>query len=576
MLARPLAGHLPGPGWLAAPGGRHPLGPGRGGTAPRAGVRSDAGRRHPRQPPRRAGGRTRDDVGVHRRPAGRSRPRVGGDGAPLADPGRAVVGGRRGPDRRPTPRSVTSGWARSASSPVLLVVAVLARRRRSGRGPVVAGVGHGRRRGACCSVVPHLSGAAVAVGPARGGRSRAVAGLGDRRGHGARRARRRPGRRGAGRPAAARGRPPRPRGPALAGADGGRRPHRGAPAGRRSTPCGRLPGSSGRRRDAPRRSTPVEAGGLRVEVRRERRRASVSMRSSTDDRHAGTGCRCVRLGSAPCTSTSAPPASTSRIGPSSWASSTARRTPSTTRAPTTTSTPSWRKAEQLVADGADFLDVGGVKAGPGDEVTEAGGARAGRARGRGAGGPVRRAALGRHLAGVGGRGLLRRRCRGRQRHQRVRRPRLPAGVRRRRSVGGGHPHPPAAPRARPRSAVRRRRRRRSATSWPTGPARPVRPASRPSGSWSTPASTSARPSRSRSSCCGPPTAWPSSATRCSSPRPTSGSSGTCSTSTGPRPATARWRRTPSASPSAVASCGPTTCATAAGSPTSWRRCWRAA
>ncbi|HEY6533912.1 MAG TPA: dihydropteroate synthase [Acidimicrobiales bacterium] len=29
------------------------------------------------------------------------------------------------------------------------------------------------------------------------------------------------------------------------------------------------------------------------------------------------------------------------------------------------------KAEQLVADGADFLDVGGVKAGPGDEVTEA-------------------------------------------------------------------------------------------------------------------------------------------------------------------------------------------------------------
>lgn len=30
-----------------------------------------------------------------------------------------------------------------------------------------------------------------------------------------------------------------------------------------------------------------------------------------------------------------------------------------------------RKAEQLVTDGADFLDVGGVKAGPGDEVSEA-------------------------------------------------------------------------------------------------------------------------------------------------------------------------------------------------------------
>jgi dihydropteroate synthase len=30
----------------------------------------------------------------------------------------------------------------------------------------------------------------------------------------------------------------------------------------------------------------------------------------------------------------------------------------------------YRRAEQLVADGADFLDVGGVKAGPGPEVTE--------------------------------------------------------------------------------------------------------------------------------------------------------------------------------------------------------------
>lgn len=30
----------------------------------------------------------------------------------------------------------------------------------------------------------------------------------------------------------------------------------------------------------------------------------------------------------------------------------------------------WRRAEQLVADGADLLDVGGVKAGPGPEVSE--------------------------------------------------------------------------------------------------------------------------------------------------------------------------------------------------------------
>ena len=29
------------------------------------------------------------------------------------------------------------------------------------------------------------------------------------------------------------------------------------------------------------------------------------------------------------------------------------------------------RAEQLVADGADILDIGGVKAGPGPEVTEA-------------------------------------------------------------------------------------------------------------------------------------------------------------------------------------------------------------
>jgi dihydropteroate synthase len=30
----------------------------------------------------------------------------------------------------------------------------------------------------------------------------------------------------------------------------------------------------------------------------------------------------------------------------------------------------FRRAEQLVAEGADLLDVGGVKAGPGDEVSE--------------------------------------------------------------------------------------------------------------------------------------------------------------------------------------------------------------
>ncbi len=60
------------------------------------------------------------------------------------------------------------------------------------------------------------------------------------------------------------------------------------------------------------------------------------------------------------------------------------------------------RAEQLVADGADLLDVGGVKAGPGPEVTEAEeldrvvpAIEALDAR-------VRRPPLGRHLAGLGG------------------------------------------------------------------------------------------------------------------------------------------------------------------------------
>ena len=43
-----------------------------------------------------------------------------------------------------------------------------------------------------------------------------------------------------------------------------------------------------------------------------------------------------------------------------------------------------RKAERLVPEGADMLDVGGVKAGPGPEVERGGGARPGRAGHRGA------------------------------------------------------------------------------------------------------------------------------------------------------------------------------------------------
>ena len=79
-------------------------------------------------------------------------------------------------------------------------------------------------------------------------------------------------------------------------------------------------------------------------------------------------------------------------------------------------------------EGADLLDVGGVKAGPGPEVERGRGARPG--------GPVRSrrcatrfdiADLGRHVAGVGARRRVRGRRGGRQRHQRVRRSRLPRG-----------------------------------------------------------------------------------------------------------------------------------------------------
>ena len=104
-----------------------------------------------------------------------------------------------------------------------------------------------------------------------------------------------------------------------------------------------------------------------------------------------------------------------------------------------------RKAEELVADGADALDVGGVKAGPGDEVSEA--EELDRVV------PAVEALADRFdvpisvdtwRAAVFGRGGQGRRVRG-QRHQRLRRPGLPAGGRRRWRVGRGHPHPPGAP-----------------------------------------------------------------------------------------------------------------------------------
>ena len=114
------------------------------------------------------------------------------------------------------------------------------------------------------------------------------------------------------------------------------------------------------------------------------------------------------------------------------------------------------RAEQLVTEGADILDVGGVKAGPGPEVTEAEeldrvvpAIEALHAR---LDVPLSvdtwRASVAR--AGVRGRG-----GRG-QRHQRVRRPRLPSRRRRSRGGGGGDPHPDRPPDPRPRAPLRRR------------------------------------------------------------------------------------------------------------------------
>ena len=106
-----------------------------------------------------------------------------------------------------------------------------------------------------------------------------------------------------------------------------------------------------------------------------------------------------------------------------------------------------------------------------------------------------------------------------------------------RRLGGRDPHP-ARSRGSPdpEPAVRRCHRRCPSSSSPTGPQRARRPASPASGSWSTPVSTSARPSASRSSCCATPTSSRARVSRCSCRRRTSGSS---ATSSAPRSTTGR-------------------------------------
>ena len=133
-----------------------------------------------------------------------------------------------------------------------------------------------------------------------------------------------------------------------------------------------------------------------------------------------------------------------------------------------------RKAEQLVIDGADLLDVGGVKAGPGDEVTEAEEldrvVPAIEALSR----ALRRSGLRRHLAGLGRQGGVRRGCGRRQRHQRLRRPRVPPRRCCGRCVGRRDPHPARSEGPRSESRVRGRRRfrrrvlRRSSRAGRTG------------------------------------------------------------------------------------------------------------
>ena len=151
-----------------------------------------------------------------------------------------------------------------------------------------------------------------------------------------------------------------------------------------------------------------------------------------------------------------------------------------------------RRAEQLAVEGADLLDIGGVKAGPGPEVSEAEeldrvvpGDRAG-ARAR------RRRDLGRHVARRGARrGVSCRRGR-RQRHQRLRRSRLRRRRREARRVGRRDAHPARAARAGSGAALRRPPRRRRGRSSSSAAGAPRPPGSRRSRSRSTPAWTSAR------------------------------------------------------------------------------------
>ncbi len=135
--------------------------------------------------------------------------------------------------------------------------------------------------------------------------------------------------------------------------------------------------------------------------------------------------------------------STSATGPSSWGSSTARPTPFFDQGRYYDFDAFLAKAEHLVAEGADFLDVGGVKAGPGPEVSEAEELDRVVPAPRGAGRPASTSRCrwtpgGRSVAARGDGGGGRRRP---TTSAGSRDPDYLGGRRRRGGLGGRHPHP---------------------------------------------------------------------------------------------------------------------------------------
>ena len=197
--------------------------------------------------------------------------------------------------------------------------------------------------------------------------------------------------------------------------------------------------------------------------------------------------------------------------------------------------------DRAVDEGAAIVDLGGVKAGPGEEVDA-------RPRRSPASAPfvaaVRRrhprpGHQRRHLAGRGRPRGLRGRRRPAQRRLAGLRPGAGRGGRRVRRGAGVQPRRRAAAADRPApGGVRRRGGRRGRDGDRAGRAGGRGRRTAPTGSWSTPRTTSARTPTTRSRSPGGWTSWWPPAGRCWSRCRTRSSSARCSTST----RTAGWRR----------------------------------